>query len=100
MYVCMYVCMSVCMYVFMYVYICACILLLRASKIHNLYEYETDKHVALTQNYWPSLINHSYLQVTAHYFDIQWELWSYALTKDRGQCGLLFLVWFEGQVML
>lgn len=59
------------------------------SKIHNLYEEEKAKvqealrqtnTVALTGDYWTSLSNHSYLGVTAHYFDAHWKLQSHALT--------------------
>lgn len=59
------------------------------TKIHNLYDSERAKvadalaqtsTVALTGDYWTSLGNHSYLGVTAHYFDIKWELKSHALT--------------------
>nr|XP_055040804.1 E3 SUMO-protein ligase ZBED1-like [Misgurnus anguillicaudatus] len=59
------------------------------SKIHNIYEEEKTKieealrqtnTVALTGDYWTSLSNHSYLGVTAHYFDTHWNLQSHALT--------------------
>ena len=41
---------------------------------------EKTKAVALTGDYWTSLSNHNYLGVTAHFFDRQWKLESYALT--------------------
>ncbi len=59
------------------------------KNIHDLYEDERAKvavalgqtsTVALTGDYWTSLSNHSYLGVTAHYFDDQWGLQSCALT--------------------
>ncbi|CAJ1081194.1 E3 SUMO-protein ligase ZBED1-like [Xyrichtys novacula] len=59
------------------------------TKIHNLFDNEKAKvseasgktsTVALTGDYWTSLSNHSYLGVTAHYFEQQWELQSHALT--------------------
>ncbi|XP_053179676.1 E3 SUMO-protein ligase ZBED1-like [Scomber japonicus] len=59
------------------------------TKMHDLYEGERAKvaeavaqtsTVALTGDYWTSLGNHSYLGVTAHYFDSKWVLKSHVLT--------------------
>lgn len=68
---------------------------------HNLYEDEevevvlgqTDT-VALTGDDWTSLSNHMTSGVTAHYFGLQWELRSRALTVikvDKGRCAHLLL---------
>lgn len=59
------------------------------SKIDNFYEEEKAKveealrqtnMVVLTGDYSTSLSNHSYLGVTAHYFDIHWKVRSHTLT--------------------
>ncbi|KAM3850330.1 E3 SUMO-protein ligase ZBED1-like, partial [Diretmus argenteus] len=59
------------------------------TKIHDLFDtekgnvvdaLEKTSTVALTGDYWTSLSNHSYLGVTAHYFDEEWGLKSQALT--------------------
>lgn len=58
------------------------------ERIHELYEKEraikeTALHlapaVALTGDYWPSVDDHNYLNVTVHYIDAQWRLQSHAL---------------------
>ncbi len=60
-----------------------------SRRIHELYEKERTAKattlqrapsVALTGDYWTSLVNHNYLGVTVHYIDEQWELHSHALT--------------------
>ncbi|XP_062854826.1 E3 SUMO-protein ligase ZBED1-like [Trichomycterus rosablanca] len=59
------------------------------NRIHELYETERAKlaqdlvltaTIALTGDYWTSLGNDSYLGVTGHYIDEQWQLHSHALT--------------------
>lgn len=59
------------------------------NRIHELYETERAKlakdleltaTIALTGDYWTSLGNESYLGVTGHYIDEQWQLHSHALT--------------------
>ncbi|XP_059190842.1 E3 SUMO-protein ligase ZBED1-like [Centropristis striata] len=41
---------------------------------------EKTKAVALTGDYWTALSNHNFLGVTAHFYDPEWKLESYALT--------------------
>ncbi|KAI7801397.1 putative zinc finger BED domain-containing protein 1-like [Triplophysa rosa] len=74
---------------FNFIYIALFTIATVTSKIHDSYEKEKAKveealrqtnTVALTGDYWTSLSNHSYLGVTAHYFDTHWKLRSHALT--------------------
>ncbi|KAJ8333570.1 hypothetical protein SKAU_G00415780 [Synaphobranchus kaupii] len=50
------------------------------EKVKVQQELERTKAVALTGDYWTSLSNQNYLGVTAHFFDPEWKLQSYALT--------------------
>lgn len=49
----------------------------RAKRAKDL---ELTATIALTGDYWTSVGNDSYLGVTGHYIDKQWQLHSHALT--------------------